>query len=145
MITAVDLLRGLAELIGWRVIDVPGATGYIDTDYAAKGRYAVAALEDADLVCVHVEATDEASHDGDAAAKIQGLGADRPAHRRPALGSVAAVQPASHAHHAGPSHAGADEDALARLRAFCDRRQRRDARRGGALRRSHGRPLLVGV
>ena len=73
MITAVDLLRGLAKLIGWRVIDVPGATGYIDTDYAAKGRYAVAALEETDLVCVHVEATDEASHAGDAAAKIQAL------------------------------------------------------------------------
>ncbi len=73
MITAVDLLRGLAKLIGWRRIDVPGATGYIDTDYAAKGRYAVAALKDTDFVCVHVEATDEASHQGDAAAKIEAL------------------------------------------------------------------------
>ena len=45
MIAAVDLLRGLAALIGWRRIDVPGATGYLDTDYAAKGRYAVEALE----------------------------------------------------------------------------------------------------
>ncbi len=73
MITAVDLLRGLAQLIGWRRIDVPGATGYIDTDYAAKGRYAVAALKDVDLICVHVEATDEASHQGDATAKIEAL------------------------------------------------------------------------
>jgi 2,3-bisphosphoglycerate-independent phosphoglycerate mutase len=73
MITAVDLLRGLAALIGWNRIDVPGATGYLDTDYAAKGRYAVAALADVDLVCVHVEATDEASHEGDAAAKIKAL------------------------------------------------------------------------
>ncbi len=40
MITAVDLLRGLAALIGWERIEVPGATGYLDTDYAAKGRYA---------------------------------------------------------------------------------------------------------
>jgi len=73
MITAVDLLRGLATLIGWQRIEVPGATGYIDTDYAAKGRYAVAALRDYDLVCVHVEATDEASHEGNAAAKIEAL------------------------------------------------------------------------
>ncbi len=73
MITAVDLLRGLASLIGWRRIEVPGATGYLDTDYAAKGRYAVEALKDADLVCVHVEATDEASHEGNAAAKVQAL------------------------------------------------------------------------
>jgi len=73
MITAVDLLRGLAKLIGWQRIEVPGATAYIDTDYAAKGRYAVEALRQFDLVCVHVEATDEASHQGDAAAKVEAL------------------------------------------------------------------------
>lgn len=73
MITAVDLLRGLAKLLGWRRIDVPGATGYLDTDYAAKGRYAVAALEEVDLVCVHVEATDEASHEGNTEAKVKAL------------------------------------------------------------------------
>ena len=73
MITAVDLLRGLASLIGWRRIEVPGATGYLDTDYAAKGRYAVEALDAVDLICVHVEATDEASHEGNAAAKVKAL------------------------------------------------------------------------
>ncbi len=73
MITAVDLLRGLAALIGWKRIEVPGATGYTDTDYAAKGRYAIDSLADNDVVCVHVEATDEASHEGDAAAKIKAL------------------------------------------------------------------------
>ena len=73
MITAVDLLRGLAALIGWERIEVPGATGYTDTDYAAKGQYAIDALDDTDLICVHVEATDEASHEGDAAAKMKGL------------------------------------------------------------------------
>ena len=73
MITAVDLLRGLAVLLGWRRIDVPGATGYVDTDYAAKGRYAIDALNEVELVCVHVEATDEASHQGDAAMKVKAL------------------------------------------------------------------------
>jgi 2,3-bisphosphoglycerate-independent phosphoglycerate mutase len=73
MITAVDLLRGLAALMGWRRIEVPGATGYLDTDYAAKGRYAIDALDDVDLVTVHVEATDEASHEGNTAAKIKAL------------------------------------------------------------------------
>jgi 2,3-bisphosphoglycerate-independent phosphoglycerate mutase len=73
MITGVDLLRGLAALVGWRRIDVPGATGYLDTDYAAKGRHAIAALAEHDLVCVHVEAPDEASHQGDAAAKVRAL------------------------------------------------------------------------
>jgi 2,3-bisphosphoglycerate-independent phosphoglycerate mutase len=73
MITAVDLLRGLAALIGWERIEVPGATGYLDTDYAAKGHYAIDALAATDMVCVHVEATDEASHEGNAAAKIKAL------------------------------------------------------------------------
>jgi 2,3-bisphosphoglycerate-independent phosphoglycerate mutase len=73
MITAVDLLRGLAALIGWQRIEVPGATGYLDTDYTAKGRYAVEALATTDIVCVHVEATDEASHEGRADAKIKAL------------------------------------------------------------------------
>ncbi len=73
MITAVDLLRGLAALIGWQRIDVAGATGYTDTDYAAKGRRAVEALEKVDLICVHVEAPDEAAHEGDVAAKVEAL------------------------------------------------------------------------
>lgn len=73
MITAVDLLRGIAALAGWPRIEVEGATGYLDTDYAAKGRAAVKALEDYDLVCVHVEATDEASHEGRHVAKIEAL------------------------------------------------------------------------
>lgn len=73
MITAVDLLRGLAALIGWDRIEVPGATGYTDTDYAAKGDYAVEAIEKYDLVCVHVEAPDESSHEGDLGKKIKSL------------------------------------------------------------------------
>jgi 2,3-bisphosphoglycerate-independent phosphoglycerate mutase len=72
-IAAVDLIRGLGKLLGWPLIDVPGATGYIDTDYAAKGRAAVAALDDFDLVAVHIEAPDEAGHMGDARAKIEAL------------------------------------------------------------------------
>jgi 2,3-bisphosphoglycerate-independent phosphoglycerate mutase len=73
MITAVDLLRGLAALIGWDRIEVPGATGYLDTDYAGKGKAAIAALNSTDVICVHVEATDEASHEGRADAKIKAL------------------------------------------------------------------------
>ena len=73
MITAVDLLRGLAALLGWTNIVVPGATGYLDTDYAAKGRYAIEALHRHDFVVVHVEATDEASHEGHVDQKIEAL------------------------------------------------------------------------
>jgi 2,3-bisphosphoglycerate-independent phosphoglycerate mutase len=73
MITAVDLLRGLAALAGWKRLEVPGATGYLDTDYAAKGRAAIAELATSDLVCVHIEAPDEASHQGDAAEKVKAI------------------------------------------------------------------------
>jgi 2,3-bisphosphoglycerate-independent phosphoglycerate mutase len=73
IISAVDLVRGVGVLLGWMRIDVPGATGYLDTDYAAKGRAAVAALREYDLVCVHVEAPDEASHEGKADAKVRAL------------------------------------------------------------------------
>lgn len=73
IISAVDLVRGVGMLLGWQRIDVAGATGYLDTDYAAKGRAGVAALKDFDLVCVHVEAPDEASHEGRADAKVKAL------------------------------------------------------------------------
>ncbi len=82
IISAVDLVRGVGVLLGWSRINVPGATGYLDTDYAAKGRAAVAALQDRwprwlrrnhDLVCVHVEAPDEASHEGKAAEKVKAI------------------------------------------------------------------------
>ena len=73
MITAVDLLRGLAALIGWDRIEVQGATGYLDTNYAGKGAAAIEALKSYDVVCVHIEATDEASHEGRADEKVKAL------------------------------------------------------------------------
>ena len=73
MITAVDLLRGIASLVGWPRIEVAGATGYLDTDYAAKGEAAIQALDQYDLVCVHIEAPDEASHEGRHEAKVESL------------------------------------------------------------------------
>ena len=73
MISAVDLLRSLGMLMGFDILKVPGATGYLDTDYAAKGEYACKALEDHDLVVVHVEAPDEASHGGKALEKLKSL------------------------------------------------------------------------
>jgi 2,3-bisphosphoglycerate-independent phosphoglycerate mutase len=73
IISAVDLVRGVGLLAGWTRIDVPGATGYLDTDYAAKGAFAIGALEKFDIVCVHVEAPDEASHEGRHDAKVEAL------------------------------------------------------------------------
>jgi len=71
--SGVDLVRGVGALLGWTRLDVPGVTDYLDNDYAAQGRAAIAALKDHDLVCVHVEAPDEASHEGKADAKVQAL------------------------------------------------------------------------
>jgi 2,3-bisphosphoglycerate-independent phosphoglycerate mutase len=73
IISAVDLVRGVGVLAGWTRIDVAGATGYLDTDYAAKGEAAVRALADFDIVCVHVEAPDEASHEGRPDAKVEAI------------------------------------------------------------------------
>jgi len=68
-ITAVDLVRGLARLVGFDLIEVPGATGLFDTNYQGKAAAAIKALEDHDLVFVHIEAPDEASHGGHAEIK----------------------------------------------------------------------------
>ncbi len=73
IISAVDLLRSLGLYLGFEVLKVPGITGYIDTDYDAKGDYAVKALEKSDLVFVHVEAPDECGHQGDAPNKVRSL------------------------------------------------------------------------
>lgn len=74
IVTAVDVVRGLGRLAGLDILDVPGATGYYDTDYAAKGEAAARALlGGADLAVVHVEAPDEAGHAGDAAEKVKAI------------------------------------------------------------------------
>ena len=73
VITAVDLVRGIALSGGMKLIDVPGATGYLDTDYQAKGKAAVEALEEFDMVVVHVESPDEAGHQGSADEKIKAI------------------------------------------------------------------------
>lgn len=73
VISAVDLVKGIGKIIGLEVINVPGATGYYDTDYKAKAEYALKALENGDFVYVHVEAPDEAGHNGDIRAKITAI------------------------------------------------------------------------
>jgi 2,3-bisphosphoglycerate-independent phosphoglycerate mutase len=71
VITAVDLIRGIGHYAGLHTIDVPGATGLWDTNYAGKAHAAIQALRTNDFVYLHVEAADEAGHDGDLALKIQ--------------------------------------------------------------------------
>lgn len=72
-ITAVDLVRGLSKLIGFDLINVPGATGFIDTNFEGKGKAAIEALEKYDIVFIHVEAPDEAGHSGNAQVKKKAI------------------------------------------------------------------------
>ncbi len=73
MISAVDLLKGLGVLGGLDIVNVPGATGYLDTNYAGKAEAALAALRRQDFVFVHLEAPDEAGHQGLLTAKMQAI------------------------------------------------------------------------
>jgi 2,3-bisphosphoglycerate-independent phosphoglycerate mutase len=73
IITAVHLLKGLGKILRMKIIDVPGATGYLDTNYKGKAEYALRALRNNDVVFVHVEAPDEAGHEGDVRKKIRAI------------------------------------------------------------------------
>jgi len=73
VISAVDLIKGIGVNAGLQIIDVPGATGYIDTNYRGKAEYAVASLKTNDFVYVHVEAPDEAAHGGLLKEKIEAI------------------------------------------------------------------------
>jgi 2,3-bisphosphoglycerate-independent phosphoglycerate mutase len=71
VISAVDLVKGIGIYAGMKIINVPGATGMYDTNYEGKAAFALKALEDNDLVFVHVEAPDEAGHDRDYTLKVK--------------------------------------------------------------------------
>lgn len=73
VISAVDLIKGLGRILGLEVIDVPGATGYYDTDYEGKARAAIKSLGNRDFVFLHVEAPDEAGHNADLREKITAI------------------------------------------------------------------------
>lgn len=73
MISAVDLLNGIARCSGMEIITVPGATGYLDTDYAAKGLYAIDAMQHLDFLYLHIEAPDEAGHLGSIEEKVRAI------------------------------------------------------------------------
>jgi 2,3-bisphosphoglycerate-independent phosphoglycerate mutase len=73
MISAVDLLNGIGVFAGLKVIRVPGATGYIDTDYEGKAKAALDALKFMDFIFIHLEAPDEMGHEGNAEGKIKSI------------------------------------------------------------------------
>ena len=70
---AVDLIRGIGDYAGLESIDVPGATGYLDTNYEGKVEAALDALKEKDFVFLHVEAPDEAGHSGQRDLKIKAI------------------------------------------------------------------------
>jgi len=73
VISAVDLMKGIGFYAGLEIVNVPGATGYLDTNYAGKAEYALREISKKDFVYVHVEAPDEASHNGNLKDKIQAI------------------------------------------------------------------------
>lgn len=73
IISAVDLVKGIGKFAKMKVIDVPGATGYLDTNYKGKVDYALRSLNEVDLTMIHIEATDETGHVGKAELKIQAI------------------------------------------------------------------------
>jgi 2,3-bisphosphoglycerate-independent phosphoglycerate mutase len=73
VISAVHLLKGIGILAGLEVVEVPGATGYLDTNYDGKAQYALRGLKEKNFVYVHVEAPDEAGHMGELALKIEAI------------------------------------------------------------------------
>ncbi len=73
VISAVDLVKGIGHCAKLRVIDVPGATGYLDTNYEGKVDYALDSLEEVDLTMIHIESTDETGHVGKAELKVQAV------------------------------------------------------------------------
>ena len=73
VISAVDLIQGIGKYAGLRIIKVPGATGLANTNYEGKAQAAIDALKKEDFVFVHVEATDEAGHDGDIDLKLKAI------------------------------------------------------------------------
>ncbi len=73
LISAVDLVRGIGRLSGLEVLEVPGITGYIDTNYENKVEYGLKSLANKDMTYIHVEATDEAGHEGNVKLKIMAI------------------------------------------------------------------------
>ncbi len=73
VISAVDLIQGIGRYAGLRIVKVPGATGLANTNYEGKAQAAIEALKKDDFVFVHVEATDEAGHDGDLELKLKAI------------------------------------------------------------------------
>ena len=123
VISAVDLIKGIGIYAGLQVITVPGATGYLDTNYQGKAEYGLQALEKDDFVYLHVEAPDEASHNGDLAAKIAAIEAfDEKVVGTICKGMAAARGDHRIMHPARPSHPPCAQDPHRRPGPLCDLR-----------------------
>ena len=119
VISAVDLVNGLGRLAGLEVITVPGATGFLDTDYAAKGRYGLKSLEHHDFLLLHIEAPDEAGHMGRADLKGEAIERIDELIIGPMLARPAGARRVPAAADARPCDAVQIENALERTGALC--------------------------
>ena len=119
VISAVDLVRGIGKSAGLEVIEVPGITGYLDTNYEGKAEYALETLQHADFVYVHVEAPDEAGHNGDPQAKVQAIEDFDGRVVGPILAGLESAGGLSGAYDPRPPHAHCAAHPQPRASAFC--------------------------
>ena len=131
ILSAVDLVRGVGVLLGWDRIDVPRRPAISTPITPPRAATASRPCADHDLVCVHVEAPDEASHEGKADEKVKALEEIDRHIVGPLLEALPRVRRLAHPGVAGPSHAAADAGPCPRsgaVRHGRDRRSRREAR-----------------
>ena len=141
VISAVDLVNGLGRLAGLERITVPGATGFLDTDYAAKARYGLESLAHRDFLLLHIEAPDEAGHMGRADLKREAIERIDELIIGPLLARLAGARRLPPAADARPCDAVQTEDTLERAGALCyARRGKQRPRARATLHGSRGRP-----
>jgi len=134
MISAVDLLRGIGKYAGLEVVEVPGATGNIDTNYEGKVEAALSALNTLDFVYLHVEAPDEAGHEGKMDEKIRAIELFDERVVGPVIeGLCRRGDGLARAAAARPRHAHCHQDAQPRAGALCHDGKGNRAGRGGRI------------
>lgn len=142
LVSGVDLIRGIGVLAGYRILQVPGVTGYHDTNYAGKAEYTIAELKrGAAIGVIHVESPDEAGHEKDAAMKVKGIEAiDREIVGRlvKEIPDLAIVAIPDHATYVATGKHGAGPVPYL----FCDRRAPRKGPESYAERHAQGEPVV---
>ncbi len=142
LVSGVDLIRGIGVLAGFRILQVPGITGYHDTNYAGKAEYSIAELrKGADVAVIHVESPDEAGHEKDPPTKVRAIEAiDREIVARlvAEIPDLAIVAVPDHSTYVGTGKHGAGPVPYL----FCDRRSPRRGPSSYSERTAAGEPVV---